>query len=146
MATNPEVYEHIMNLVKGKRKYIVGTATTGMTDEELLVVVMEVEQAIKNYCRIPEVVYPLYYVWANMAVDLALYQIESNKDTSQDDPISSIDPSDVSSIKVGDTSLGIGGSGSSTTVRGKVLNSHIPNLDEIVMNYKAQLNQFRWLL
>jgi hypothetical protein len=71
-----------------------------------------------------------------MAVDLIKYNYESNNSGGE----VAADAADVSSLKVGDTQIQLGGGSSS---RAKVLNSHRPNLDQIVMNYQSQLNKFR---
>lgn len=117
------------------------TSVSNIPVESLLLAINEVEQAIKNYCNIEEVPPELNYTWANMAMDLALYQYEI------DNPVigaidESIDSSDVSSIKIGDTSIDLkGNSGNSS--RARALKSHRPNLDGILMNYQSQLKSFR---
>lgn len=107
-----------------------------ITKLDIQLAVMEVEEVIKNYCNIDEVPEALNYTWANMAVDLIKYNYESNNSGSE----VAADAADVSSLKVGDTQIQLGGGSSS---RAKVLNSHRPNLDQIVMNYQSQLNRFR---
>lgn len=111
-------------------------ADATITEPEKELAVGEVEQVIKNYCNIDEVPEALNYTWANMAVDLIKYNYESNNSGGE----VAADAADVSSIKVGDTQIQLGGGSNS---RAKVLNSHRPNLDQIVMNYKSQLNKFR---
>lgn len=112
----------------------------GLSDDSLMSNIKEVEQVILNYCRIPHVPVQLKYTWANMVVDLSLFQIESNYTPA--DPLDGIDVSDLSSIKVGDTSVFVGDKYRSN-LRSRILQSHNSALDEIVMNYKKQLNQFR---
>lgn len=114
--------------------------TKGLSDDSLMSNIKEVEQAILNYCRIPVVPIQLKYTWANMVVDLSLFQIESNY--TPQDPLDGIDVSDLSSIKVGDTSIFVGDKYRSN-IRSRILQTHNANLDEIVLNYKKQLNQFR---
>ena len=111
-----------------------------ITELDIQLAVMEVEEVIKHYCNIDEVPEVLKYTWANMAVDLAKYTYQSN--ISGDDVLEGLDASDVSSLKIGDTNIGLQG-GSSSNERNKALKSHRPNLDQIVMNYKEQLNRFR---
>jgi len=103
-------------------------------DKELAI--NEIEQVIKNYCNIDKIPEELNYTWANMAVDLINYNYQLNNN----DDIVKADSADVSSIKVGDTQIQLGGGNNS---RAKTLNSHIPNLDQIVLNYQSQLNKFR---
>lgn len=103
----------------------------------------EVEQVVLNYCMIPEVPNALRFTVANMTLDLLKYQLEVNKPTDTLN-LENIDISDVSGVKVGDTSVDIGES-RRDNVRKSVLNSHKNNLDDIVMNYRSQLNRFRRL-
>ena len=126
----------VLEIVKLKLK------DTGISDEMCILAVDEVEQVIKNYCSIESVPEELKYTWANMAVDSAKYQFAStNNDTSKLDDIS---VGDVSSIKVGDTNISFATNGNgATTERERALKSHNSNLDNIVMNYKEQLNKFR---
>ena len=107
-----------------------------ITEPEKALAIGEVEQVIKNYCSIDRVPEALNYTWANMAVDLIKYNYESNNSGGE----VVVDAADISSLKVGDTQIQLGGGSSS---RAKVLNSHRPNLDRIVMNYQSQLNKFR---
>lgn len=111
-------------------------ADATITEPEKVLAVGEVEQVIKNYCNIDKVPEALNYTWANMVVDLIKYNYESNNSGGE----VAADAADVSSIKVGDTQIQLDG-GSST--RAKVLNSHRPDLDQIVMNYQSQLTKFR---
>ena len=77
-----------------------------------------------------------------MSIDLLLYNYDVN--TTPDDVLEAFDPSDVSTIKVGDTSISLGDKYRSNA-RSRTLQSHQANLDAVVTNYKAQLNQFRRL-
>lgn len=141
--TRDQQYLEVVKIVKAKRKRITDTEKGGLDDEAILMNVKEVEQSILNYCQIPRVPPQLHFVWANMSVDLILYQIESNHTPA--DPMEGLDVSDLSSIKVGDTSVYIGDKYRSNQ-RSRILQSHNANLDEIVMNYTKQLNQFRRIL
>ena len=129
-------YLELVKIVKQKQKKIT------LTDDEILACLKEVEQEIKNYCRIPEVPVALKYVWCNMSIDLLLYQYEVN--TTPNDVLEAFDPSDVSTIKVGDTSISLGDK-YRNNARSRTLQSHNSNLDDIVLNYRAQLNRFRRL-
>lgn len=120
----------ILEIVQAKIK------NEAITELDIQLAIGEVEEVIKNYCNIDEVPEALKYTWANMAVDLVKYNYESNNSGGE----VAADAADVSSIKVGDTQIQLGGGSGS---RAKVLNSHRPNLDQIVMNYQSQLNKFR---
>lgn len=112
-----------------------------LAQEDIQLAIDETEVAIENYCNIDEVPEALNFTWANMATDLARYTYA--KTTSENDILAGIDISDVSNLKMGDTQIALqGGSGS----RHSALKSHRPNLDEIVFNYKEQLNKFRRLV
>lgn len=136
-------YLDVVKIVKAKNKRITDMEHGGLTDDEILMNVMEVEQSILNYCQIPGVPEQLNFVWANMAVDLILYIIEMN--FTPQDPLDGLDVSDLSSVKVGDTSVFIGDKYRSN-LRSRILQTHNANLDEIVMGYTKQLNQFRRIL
>lgn len=141
--TRDEQYAEVSKIVKAKNKRITDIVNGGLDDEAILLNVREVEQTILNYCQIPQVPPQLHFVWANMSVDLILYLIEMNN--KPEDPMDGLDVSDLSSIKVGDTSVYIGDKYRSNQ-RSRTLQSHTSNLDELVMNYTKQLNQFRRIL
>lgn len=143
LPTRDEQYLAVVKIVKAKNKRITDMENGGLTDDEILVNVQEVEQTILNYCQIPRVPPQLHFVWANMTVDLILYFIEMNN--KPEDPLDGLDVSDLSSIKVGDTSVYIGDKYRSN-LRSRILQTHNANLDELVMGYTKQLNQFRRLL
>lgn len=143
LPTRDEQYRDIVTIVKAKNKRITDMDRGGLTDDEIMLNVKEVEQSILNYCQIPRVPTQLNYVWANMSVDLILYLIEMNN--IPEDPLDALDVSDLSSVKIGDTSVFVGDKYRSNA-RSRVLQSHNANLDELVMNYTKQLNQFRRIL
>lgn len=100
----------------------------------------EVEQEVKNYCRIDKVPEELRFTVANMAIDLIRYELEAvGEDT---DVTQEISIADVASVKMGDTTINLGG-GSENTGADRARNSHKANLDDVVMNYRSQLNRFR---
>lgn len=84
----------------------------------------EVKQTILNYCHIDTVPAALNYTWANMALDLLLYQQGVTSGETQTGP--------VSSISEGDTTVTFGGE-----------NAHQAKLDDMVLDYRAQLQTFR---
>lgn len=143
MLAKDEQYQQVITICKIKNKRIGDLSNGGLTDEEILLNVQEVEQSILNYCQVPRVPPQLHFVWANMTVDLILYLIEVNN--KPQDPLDGLDVSDLSSVKIGDTSIYIGDKYRSNQ-RSRTLQSHSANLDEIVMNYTKQLNQFRRIL
>lgn len=140
MPTREEQYLDVVKIVKAKNKRITDMDNGGLSDEEILLNVQEVEQTILNYCQIPRVPVQLNFVWANMSVDLILYLIEMNN--KPEDPMDSLDVSDLSSVKIGDTSVFVGDKYRSN-LRSRILQSHNANLDELVTNYTQQLNRFR---
>ena len=143
LTNKEEQYLEIVKIIKAKNKRITNMEKGGLKDDEILMNVKEVEQTILNYCQIPGVPTQLNYVWANMTVDLILYYIEMNN--TPEDPLDGLDVSDLSSIKVGDTSVYIGDKYRSS-LRSRTLQSHNADLDELVMAYTKQLNQFRRIL
>lgn len=140
MPTREQQYLDVVKIVKAKNKRITDMDNGGLSDEEILLNVQEVEQTILNYCQIPRVPVQLNFVWANMSVDLILYLIEMNN--TPEDPLDSLDVSDLSSVKVGDTSVFVGDKYRSN-MRSRILQSHNANLDQLVTNYTQQLNRFR---
>lgn len=106
-----------------------------------LLAIEEVEQAIKNYCKIDKVPEELKFVEANMVVELIRYERAVTGQDSEDKS-EEITIADVASISMGDTSISLGGKNTSSPITA-AKKSHIPNLDEIVMNNTAQLNKFR---
>lgn len=140
MPTREEQYLDVVKIIKAKNKRITDMDNGGLSDEEILLNVQEVEQTILNYCQIPRVPVQLNFVWANMSVDLILYLIEMNN--KPEDPLDSLDVSDLSSVKIGDTSVFVGDKYRSNQ-RSRILQSHNANLDELVTNYTQQLNRFR---
>lgn len=143
LPTRDEQYLEVVKIIKAKNKRITNMENGGLNDEEILLNVKEVEQTILNYCQIPRVPPQLHYVWANMSVDLILYLIETNN--TPEDPLDALDVSDLSSVKVGDTSIYVGDKYRSN-LRSRILQTHNANLDELVMAYTKQLNQFRRIL
>lgn len=129
-------YLELSTIIKRKRTKVV------FDENDIMLALEEVEQAIKNYCSIPQVPEALKYTWCNMSIDLLLYNYEVN--TTSDDVLDAFDPSDVSTIKIGDTSLSLGDKYRNNQ-RSRTLQSHNADLDKIIMNYSAQLNQFRRL-
>lgn len=119
------------------------TSNINISNAEKLLAIDEVEQAIKNYCNIDVVPDELKFTWANMSIDLLRYMYESNLPENDGDINGdAISTGDISSLKIGDTTINLG-SGSSTNAHNLAIKSHYPNLDEIVMNNKAQLQRFR---
>ena len=143
LIAREQQYLEVVKIIKAKNRRITDRENGGLSDDDILLNVREVEQSILNYCQIPQVPPQLHFVWANMSVDLILYSIEMNN--MPEDPLDGLDVSDLSSVKVGDTSVFIGDKYRSN-MRSRTLQSHNANLDEIVMNYTKQLNQFRRLL
>lgn len=115
-------------------------------DEDISLGIEEVDQYILNYCNIFETPYALRFVMANMVVDLLNYQFfKKNPNGSTDGESGNgeiLGIADVSNIQVGDTQIKLG-SWSVTDSRTQALKSHIADLDEVLFNYNAQLNQFR---
>lgn len=110
---------------------------------EIKCYIQEVEQAIKNYCLIPSVPKALYYTWANMTIDLLNYTIAINTETSETDTdITNILSGNFGTIAMGDTSWKQGEADMSSPYY-RAITSHSPNLDDIVFNYRQQLNKFR---
>lgn len=118
------------------------TSNMDISEPEKILAIDEVEQVIKNYCNIDAVPEELKFTWANMSIDLLRYNYESNLPADGGGTGDSVSVGDISSLKIGDTTINLG-SGSSTNSHNRAIKSHLPNLDEIIMNNKAQLQRFR---
>lgn len=113
---------------------------TGIDETSKMLAIEEVTQAVKNYCNIEKIPEQLNFVIANMSIDLLRYQSSVASADTLD--INNIGVTDISSLKIGDTSIQLG-EGSPTNDKLIAKKSHVPNLDEIVMNNKEQLQKFR---
>jgi hypothetical protein len=127
----------VLEIVKAKTKKL-----TDLQSIDYDIAIDEVEQKIKSYINRDEVPEELNFTWANMSVDLLKYSYYSNltpeKLTSDPD----IDPALISSLKIGDLSIQLG-SVSSLDDRVKALKAHRISLDDLIMNYKDDLNKYR---
>lgn len=90
----------------------------------------EVEQFIKNYCNRSYLPPEMNFIWANMAFDLLNGAYLSADIISSSE---SIRPCEVSSFSAGDMSVS----------RGADTMAHKVNLDDLLFNYRDQLNRFR---
>lgn len=124
----------VLEIVQAK----LGESGASLSPLSLELAIAEVEQAIKNYCSISSVPDALRFTWANMAVDLLRYELASSEGPNEDEEV---DMSGVSSIRMGDTTINLGGGANSSY--GRAVNSHKANLDDIVMNHREQLHKFR---
>ena len=124
----------VLEIVQAK----LGESGASLSPLSLELAIAEVEQAIKNYCSISSVPDALRFTWANMAVDLLRYELASSEGPNEDEEV---DMNGVSSIRMGDTTINLGGGANS--LYGRAINSHKANLDDIVMNHREQLHKFR---
>lgn len=113
-------------------------------DIEVRLAVSEIEQVIKNYCVIGDVPKELVFTWANMTVDLLLFEFHAKSNNNIGDEAAS-NSGEISSLSIGDTSISFGGTATNSE-RNRALNSHKPILDELTLNYQQQLNSFRRLV
>ena len=103
------------------------TSGTELTDVEINLAMEEVEVAFKNYCNRCDIPDRARFLVANLAVDLLKSQHAGDGDGSD------IPAGELGSITVDDVSLSFDAS----------KRSHVVNLDDILLNYREQLNQFR---
>lgn len=116
-----------------------------VTEIDAQLAIYEVGFVIRNYCNIEEtrdIPEALNFTWANMAVDLLKYTYETNRSDAGAGGTTEVDVSEVSSLKIGDTQISLGGSGFASQ-RSRILRSHAAVLDQLTMNYQSQLNKFR---
>ncbi|RJX40877.1 DNA-packaging protein [Paenibacillus pinisoli] len=94
--------------------------------------IAEIEHRIKHYCNIRRLPDGLLYVWASMVVDAV------RVDLPHVDEIDDTVGGQSANVKVGDTSVsGSGGGGLTNTAK--------TGIDQVVFNYKADLNRYRRL-
>ena len=107
-----------------------GSADVLQNTELVLSCIDEVCEAVKIYCNIRNVPADLKYTIANMAIDLLSSM--TNKGFIADSTLSTIPQTNISSIKDGDSEI-------------KFNSSNKSKIDDIVFNYKSQINKFRLL-
>lgn len=125
----------VLQIVKLKEKSI------QLVDSDWLLAIEEVEQAIKNYCNIDKVPEELKFVVANMVIDLVRYQKANDVEAGVE--LDNLGAGDIASISIGDTSIKLATNDEAASQSTAARKSHIPDLDEIVMNNRAHLNRFR---
>jgi hypothetical protein len=129
----------VSEIVSAKVKALI--AAGAITDVDIQLAVDETAQCIRTYCNIDvSSILPveLNFTHANMAVDLLKYTHASNTAGADTE----VDAAEVSSIKIGDTQIQLGGA-STVNERASALRSHSARLDTLIMNYKDQLNKFK---
>ena len=109
---------------------IIKAKTSGMDlqDIDIDLAMEEVEVAFKNYCNRNDIPARARFLLANLAVDLLKSQHAADGNDGSDIPAG-----ELGSITVDDVSLSFDAS----------KRSHVVNLDDILLNYREQLNQFR---
>lgn len=103
---------------------------TGATAAMQEMALEETGQFIRNYCNRDCIPSEMNFIWANMALDLlnGAYITPNLIDSSE-----AIRPCEVSSFSAGDMSVS----------RGSDTMAHKVNLDNLLLNYRDQLNRFR---
>ncbi|MBJ6360868.1 DNA-packaging protein [Paenibacillus sp. MAHUQ-46] len=92
--------------------------------------IAEIEHRMKHYCNIRALPDNLLYVWASMTVDAVRVDLP-NADEIADTVGGG------ANIKVGDTSVSGGSSGSGVTNTSKAV------IDQVVLDYRVDLNRYR---
>lgn len=136
IITNEELVQLLIQKLTRLKKY----DSEEHTHDVLLGYVDEVTQTVENYCQIPHILFAMRFIVVNMCSDYVIYGDEVGKDIEEVDL--NADPADLSSVKVGDVTIGLGDKYRSN-MRKTVLNAHTYDLDSVLLNYKDQLNRFR---
>lgn len=102
-------------------------------DDLILEYIEQLEWKIKLYCNISEVPEVLKFVWASMTIDIL--RIEH----PNEEVIANSVSESTNSVKLGDTTIGYGNKGNEITSTSKA------SMDDIVLNYRHELNRFRRL-
>ena len=95
------------------------------SDEALSIHIEEVGQAIKTYCNRKDIPTELRFVYANMVVDLI---------KGEEKKVSPNDHKAITGIKEGDVQISFGGTNSTKSEM---------VTEDLLFNYKVQLNKFR---
>ena len=136
IITNEELVQLLIQKLTRLKKY----DSAEHTHDVLLGYVDEVTQTVENYCQIPHILFAMRFIVVNMCSDYVIYGDEVGRDIEEVDL--NADPADLSSVKVGDVTIGLGDKYRSN-MRKTVLNAHTYDLDSVLLNYKDQLNRFR---
>lgn len=102
------------------------TALLTLTEAEIKLAIEEVGMAFQNYCNRSDIPDAARFVIANLAVDLLKSQ--HSGDDGSETPVG-----ELGSISVDDVNL-------SFDANRRV---HVVNLDDILLNYREQMNHFR---
>ncbi len=106
-----------------------------LQDDSLKEIVMdyieEIENRILHYCGISSVPDGLKFTWASMTMDVLRVELSSVDEIAETADIGE-------TVKIGDTSVSPAGGKSVTNMSKSVI-------DEVVLNYKIDLNRYRKL-
>ena len=110
-------------------------------EPNITMVLEEVDQFIKNYCQINSIPKELLFIRANLTVDYIRY-LNANDPTKEKDVEINVDPKvgALTYITSGAVSYGFA---SNSTGKNSIANAHTSDLDQLLTNYKEQLNQYR---
>ncbi|HIW31296.1 MAG TPA: DNA-packaging protein [Candidatus Paenibacillus intestinavium] len=108
----------------------------GLTDDTLKSLIEtyidEIERRIKHYCNIQRLPDALLFTWVSMTIDAVRIDLPNVDEI--DDTVSG-----GSNVKVGDTSVSGGSTGNAVSNVSKSV------IDEVVLNYRHDLNHYRKL-
>lgn len=131
----------IKDIIKSKNKNV------SITDVDIDNAINEISVYFLNYCNRPDVPIEANYLIANICIDLLNYNyvVNSSTGTTPAPPISgAISTDNIKKVNVGDTTVEFSTAKTNTSPTSASIKSHMPNLDEIIFDYKSQLNSFRW--
>jgi len=111
-------------------------------EPDILIMLEEVDQAIKNYCHIDCIPDELKFVRVGLAVDCIRYQ-HANKPVEGDVKLDTSATSKVGPLTYLITGAVTYGFGNNKTNKLDISNAHIADLDSVVSGYVKQLNAFR---
>lgn len=122
-------------------KFKLGNYNIQWADQNIQFVLDEVDQFIKTYCQINSIPEEMVYIRANFVVDYIRY-LTANDPTKEKDVEINVDPKvgALTYITSGAVSYGFA---SNSTGKNSIANAHTSDLDELLTNYKSQLNKFR---
>lgn len=140
----------MINLTDVKKVVVVKLGNPKEINQDLLdICCNEAIQKIRNYCSIDEIPMGLFYTLTNIVRDLYLFYnssyLANEEGSGSDQPSGTISIDDISSIKMGDTTIQLQDGATITTplLKRDFSELHNYNIDSIFQTYSDELNEYR---
>lgn len=140
----------MINLTDVKKVVIVKLGNPKEISQDILDICCdEAIQKIRNYCSIDEIPMGLFYTLTNIVRDLYLFYnssyLANEEGSGSDQPSGTISIDDISSIKMGDTTIQLQNGATITTplLKRDFSELHNYSVDSIFQTYSDELNEYR---